>query len=266
MTFRTSIQYGMLLALAIFMKEGAVVFIPAAILFLLWDKNWSVLKNKFFWIGNLFPALLILPVLIYAVYFILPNYVKGISLLDLPEFYQMYLGRESHLVNIIPGTYRILSTFAYFSSVPVLILFLSGLGYGLYRNEVLNRYFISISAVSLFFFGSMGKPILPGEYIAFIKAYSVEGFIDWHIMWIFVPVLLVTSLSLVRIYAAAAKRINRNKLTVALFIVIVSFLIYVIYFDISAIDAMNDYMSKNLTLVPMLKKDPRAEAIARLFS
>lgn len=265
-TLKTSIQYGMLLTLTILFREGAVIFILSSILFLIWDKNWTVLKNKFFWMGTLFPTLIVLPVLIYAVYFILPDYVKGISLLELPAFYQLYLQRESHLMNVIPGIYRILSTFTYFSSTPVLLLFTSGVGYGLYRSEKFDKYFISIAAVFMVFFASMGKPIPTSEYITYLKAYSVEGFVDWHTMWIFIPMLLVTSRSLVHLYTFKIKILTKNKLRMPIFILLIFFLTYIIYFDLSIIDAMNDYMSKNLELVPMLKKDPRAEDIAQLFN
>lgn len=243
-----ALLYGMILTIAILLKEGSIMFIPAVLLFLVWNRMWHILKSKYFWIGTLFPFILIIPILVYTVYYILPNHIQGLTIFELPGFYQLYLGRETHLMNIPYGIYRVFYMFAKFSSIPIFVLLLIGTAHSLIRRNLLDKYLLSITFVFLIFFSSMGNPID-------FKNYTPEGFIDWHPKWIFLPMLIMTSMLM-----------SRFKYTQVTIPIIVVFMIYTIYYDIHAIQTMNDFMINNYASLPLISDDPKAETIARLFN
>lgn len=267
-TFKTSMLYGLLLTFIILLKEPAILFIPATVLFLIWDKNWDVLKNKYFWFGSMLPFVFAAPIVLYGIYVILPKYVSGIALWEFPAFYQMYLGRSSHIQNIVPGVFRIFHNFALFSSLPMTILFLFGTGYGVYRREKLDKYLLCVTIVFLVFFAGMGQLIPISEYKSYIVGLGGMEFVDWHIKWIILPLLLLSATSIVRIYREDKVQIllRNKKIKILVFIMIIAFVLYIILYDFSIINALNEYMKENLKLVPLFKHDPRAEEIAKFFN
>ncbi len=244
-TLKNSLIYGIILTLTILLKEGAVLFIPATILYLLWD-NKNLLKTKNFWIGTLSPFIILIPILLYAVYFILPQHITGLSIFELPRFYQLYLNRGLHLEYLLSGIWYIFGVFERFSSLPMLFIFSVGIFFSLRKKDSIDKLFLSLTFVYLLFFSMMyNKP--------------VEGFIDWHVKWIFLPMLLLTGKSLISLLENIENKDHKR-------VWIICFIVFIIFSDLHTISIMNKFMVDNFSSLPLIQTDPRVDTIAGMFN
>jgi len=244
-TLRNSLLYGLILTITILLKEPAILFIPATLLYLIWDRK-VLIKNKNYWIGTLFPFIVLIPVLLYAFYFILPNYIQGLSLVELPKFYQVYLNRGIHPEFFLTGIYYVFGVFEKFSSILMVDLVLIGLGYSLYEPKSLNKLMLVITIVYLIFFSMMYNK-------------SVEGFIDWHVKWIYLPMLILSS-------SFIADFIKLEKLRQYVVLIMFSFVLLVIYSDLITINLMNRFMVDNYGALPLIQTDTKLDSILGLFN
>lgn len=247
-TLKNSLIYGIVLTIIILLKEGAILFIPATILYLLWD-NKNLLKTKNFWIGTLFPFTILIPILLYAVYFILPQHITGLSIFELPRFYQLYLNRGLHPEYLLSGIWYIFGIFEKFSSLPMLFIFLFGVFFSLCRRDNLDKLFLSITFVYLLFFAMM------------YGSSTVEEFVDRHIKWIFIPILIMSAKMITEFFKTHVI-IEKYKFSV----LIILFVISTIILDLSIINTMNQFMIKNYNALPLVQIDLNADKIADFFN
>jgi len=249
---KNAIFFGLFLTFAILLKEPTVFLIPAIFIFVVWERNWTILKNRNFWLALLLPFMLAIPIFIYLILAILPKHVEGVNLLNFYSFYQSALGRHLYVSNIIPGVIRAAHNFTAYSSMPLTLLFLFGIGYAFYRRGTTDKFLLSVFIVFLAFFASIGSTPIPlSQYGSILLNLEFPQY-DWHLKWAVLPVLILTSTSLVDFYRRKIRRsIDNNKIKLVLLVLILVFMVYVLSFDVTVIGKYNMYIVEHFRLIPL---------------
>ncbi len=249
-TLKNSIFFGLFFTLVILLKETAVVFIFSIILFVLWERR-DLIANKNFWLGMLLPYLIFIPVIIFLILVILPNYVSGVGLLNFNSFYQSYLGRHLYLSNIPVGVFQQVFNFVTYSSLPLALVMLFGILYASWKRTTEDKFFLSVFLTYLLFFSAMGRePAAFSQYPSLLTTEFPQY--DWHMWWV-IPLLILTSRTLVDSYKKYLEpRLTKTAKLWAV-ILILLFIIYLIVFDFKIIQTYNEYMVEHLKIVKITR-------------
>lgn len=249
---KNSIRFGLFFAFVILLKETTVVLLFSIILFILWERH-DLIFNKNFWLGMLLPFIIFIPIIIFLIYVMVPNYVSGIGLLNICSYYQNHFGRHMYLSNIPIGIFQQVFNVITYSSIPVALLMLYGLIYALWKRTAIDKFMLLVFIAYPLFYGAMGMghyPIAFSEYASLMSTDFPQY--DWHLWWVF-PALILTSRALVESYSEYIKpRLTKTtKFWFAVMVLI--FIIYIIAFDFRIIHTYNEYMIKNLNILKLTR-------------
>lgn len=249
-TLKNSVLFGLFFVLVILLKETAVVFIFSIMLFVLWERR-DLILNKNFWLGMLLPFFIFIPVMIFLILVILPNYVSGVGLLNFSSFYQSYLGRHLYLSNIPVGVFQQIFNFITYSSLPLSFVMLFGISYAFWKRMPEDKFFLSVFLSYLLFFSAMGRePTAFSQYPSLLTTEFPQY--DWHMWWV-MPVLILTARALVDSYENyIAQRLTKN-VKILLGILVLASVIYLIAFDFNIIQEYNEYMAEHLDILKITR-------------
>ncbi len=245
-----SIRFGLFLAFVILLKETTVVLLFSIMLFILWERR-DLIANKNLWLGMLLPFMIFIPILIFLIIVILPNYVSGVGLLNFNSFYQTFLGRHMYLSNIPVGVFEQVFNFIIYSSVPLSFIMLYGILYALWRRTAADKFLLSAALTFLLFFAGMGREPIPLSQYASLMTLEFPQY-DWHMWWV-IPVLILTSTALADTYNRYLRQRLSQSAGLWLAILIAVFIIYIAAFDYQIIQAYNGYMIENLKIVKITR-------------
>lgn len=250
-SFKNAIFFGLFLTFNILLKEPTVFLIPAIFIFVVWERDWAIVKSRNFWLALLLPFVLATPIFLYLILTILPKHVEGIHLLNFYAFYQSALGRGLYVSNIVPGVIRAVHNFTAYSSMPMTLLFLFGVGYAFYKRGTTDKFFLSTFIVFLAFLASVGgAPIPLSQYGSIFFNLEFPQY-DWHLKWAILPVLILTATSLVDFYRQKIRGRVKDSIKLVLLVLILIFMVYILSFDVTVIGKYNMYMMEHFRLIPL---------------
>lgn len=249
-SLKNSFLFGLFFGFVILLKETTIILLFSIMLFILWERR-DLITNKNFWVGILLPFFIFIPVLVFLILVILPNYVSGVGLLNFNSFYQSYLGRNMFISNITFGVLKQAFSFVTYSSLPLAFVMLYGILYALWKRTPMDKFLFCVFLTYLLFFSAMGRePIAISQYSSLLTTEFPEY--DWHMWWV-LPALILTSSALVDSYKIYLQpNLTKNK-RLLLIILVLAFIIYLIVFDVSIIQTYNEYMKEHLKIVKITR-------------